>query len=265
MSGIWIQTPSPFLVQTQIGGATVGIRWYGLAYVLGFILAWLYFRKAMRDGTVKGLTPEALEQLTYALIGGVVIGGRLGFVLQHPRTLLVDPLFAIRVWEGGMAFFGGLLGVVLAVWWVARRNGLSIPEMLDIVPLPAALGLAVGRIANFVNGELVGMPTDGTWGVVFTNVDRVPRHPSQLYESASHFVLFLIILAVWKWAPRWWQARRGRLFDLFICGYGFLRLITDFWRSDETYLGPLSTGQWASLILGLIGLAMMLRPAPKKT
>jgi phosphatidylglycerol:prolipoprotein diacylglycerol transferase len=185
---------SPYVISFPVGGHVLGVRWYGLAYVFGFLLAFWYFRDAQRKGTIPGLTPEALENLMGAVVLGVLVGGRLGFVVQHPGDLVSDPMMVFRVWEGGMAFFGGLAGVGLAILLVARRYGLRVLALTDVAVFPAALGLAVGRIANFVNAELVGRPTGGPWGVVFPTVDNLPRHPSQLYESASHFLLFAILV-----------------------------------------------------------------------
>jgi phosphatidylglycerol:prolipoprotein diacylglycerol transferase len=258
MNLVYTHHLSPWVFNLQVAGHTFGVRWYGLSYVFGFILAFWYFRRAQRDGKIPGLTDEALEHLGLAIVLGVFVGGRLGFVLQSPGELIADPLFAFRVWEGGMAFFGGLIGVVLALFLVARRYGLNVLALTDVATFPAALGLAVGRIANFVNGELVGRPTNGRWGVVFPNVDDLPRHPSQLYESASHFLLFGILVLVSRLWPGWVAGRRGRLSALFLTLYGLFRFATDFYRADDTFLGPFSTGQWASLLAFLVGAAWLL-------
>lgn len=258
MNPIITHNLSPWVFVLKIAGHSVGVRWYGLAYLLGFAFAWIALHRAWRAGRIPGLTEDALEQLGLAVVLGVFLGGRLGFVLQFPREILSDPLFVFRVWEGGMAFFGGLLGVVLAVWIVSRRHGLHFLDVTDVGAAPAALGLAFGRIANFINAELVGRPTNGRWGVVFPTVDQAPRHPSQLYESASHFLLFaLLVLAAWRYPA--WAARRGRLSALFLAGYGLLRVLTDFFRADDLYLGPLSAGQWASLAAGAVGLVWLIR------
>lgn len=255
----WLYTHdlSPFAFSVEVAGRTVGLRWYGLAYVLGFLLAFWYFRRAQRNGTIPGLTDEALEHLSLAIVLGVFLGGRLGFVLQSPRDLLAAPALVFRVWEGGMAFFGGLLGVVLAIFIVAQRHGLSMLALTDVGAFPAALGLAVGRIANFINGELVGRPTGSDWGVIFPAVDALPRHPSQLYESASHFLLFGILVLAVRLRPAWARGRSGRISALFLCGYGLLRVLTDFYRADDVYFGALSAGQWVSLATFAVGLAWL--------
>ena len=248
----WTDTLSPFLVQWHLFGHPIGIRWYGLNYVFSFFLVYLYFRGAARRGRVPGLDEPAVDALTYAIAIGIVAGGRLAFVLQHLDRLATDPLFPFKLTEGGMTFFGGLIGVLLAIFWAGRRYGMGFLALADVATFPAALGLALGRITNFVNGELAGRPTHGDWGVIFPQVDMQPRHPSQLYESASHFLLFGALVLANR--SRWAQARVGRLSYLFLTLYGVLRFGTDFYRADDTYWGPFSSGQWGSLIVGLIGL-----------
>lgn len=156
-----------------------------------------------------------------------------------------------------MAFFGGLAGVLLALRLTARRFRAPFLALTDLAVFPAALGLAFGRIANFFNGELVGRPTGGSWGVVFPQVDKVPRFPSQLYESVSHFLLFGILVFTSRSCRAWTAVRSGRLSALFLTLYGFFRFLTDFYRADDTYWRPLSDGQWISLLTGLSGLAAL--------
>ena len=257
---------SPFVFPPwHLFGHTVGIRWYGLNYVFSFLVVYLYFRGAARRGRVPGLDLAAVDALTYAIAIGIVGGGRLGYVVQHLDRLRADPLFVLRLTEGGMTFFGGLLGVLLAIFWAGRRYRMGFLALSDIATFPAAIGLALGRITNFINGELAGKPTGGDWGVRFPNVDMVPRHPSQLYESASHFLLFGVLVLANRMA--WTRARVGRLSYLFLTIYGVLRFGTDFYRADDTYWGPFSTGQWASLVVGLagvIGLALLQSHRPTR-
>ncbi len=265
-SFLWVHNLSPFLFHAHIFGQTVGIRWYGLAYVLGLFAAFFAFQYAARRGFLAGLNSEAQGQMMVAVTAGVLGGGRLGYVLQHPGRLLADPLFALRVWEGGMAFFGGLVGVILALAWTARRYGLSFWTLVDVAAFPAAFGLGVGRIANFVNGELWGRPTGGNWGVIFPRADSLPRHPSQLYEAASHFLLLGILVWLLRRRPQTVQQRPGVFAALFLALYGGLRFLTDFYRADDTYFGPFSSGQWASLLVAAIGVGLLfkLALAPKE-
>ena len=259
---IYAHNLSPFIIHTQLWGQTIGLRWYGLVYVLGLFAAFYSFRYASRRGFLPGLDTEAQQQMIFAVAAGVVGGGRLGYVLQHPARLLSDPLFFFRIWESGMAFFGGLIGVIVALAWVARRFGLSFWTLADVATFAAALGLGIGRIANFINGELWGRPTDGDWGVIFPKVDYLPRHPSQLYEAASHFLLLGGLVWLWRRHPHAMQQRPGLLAAIFLALYGGLRFLTDFYRADDTFFGPFSSGQWASLIVAAIGLSLLARPRP---
>ena len=242
---------SPFVFHFKLGGHDVGLRWYGLAYVLGFVFASLAFRRAIRQGMLPGATAGTQDRLMTAIIVGVLVGGRMGFVLQNLGSWARDPFFPLKVYEGGMAFFGGLLGVILGLAWVARKEKLAFWSLTDVATMPAMLGLAFGRIANFVNAELWGRPTGGSWGVIYPKVDRLPRHPSELYESASHFAAFGILVLLSRR-----EAIPGKLSAWFLILYGTFRFLTDFLR-DEPLVGPLNTGQYASLVVALIGVVLL--------
>lgn len=254
---VYVHNLSPFVFQTQLFGQAVGVRWYGLAYVLGLWMAFFAFQKAERRGLLPGLSQEAQSRMIVAVFIGVLGGGRLGYVLQHPARMLSDPLFFFRIWDGGMAFFGGLAGVILALIWTARRYSLAFWSLADVAAFPAAFGLGVGRIANFVNAELWGRPTASTWGVVFPRVDALPRHPSQLYEAASHFLLLGVLLWLLRCRPTAIRERPGVFAALFMALYGVLRFLTDFYRDDDLYFGPWSSGQWASLLVAAIGVVLL--------
>lgn len=264
MSPIWTHHLSPFIFSFGWNGHRVGLRWYGLAYVLGFTLGTIVLRRAALRGEIENLNEQALERMVGVLILGVIVGGRLGFVAQNIPAWRADPLFPLKTWGGGMAFFGGLAGVLLAVVWAVRRYRLHFWQVTDALTFPSALGLGFGRLANFVNGELVGAPTNGKWGVVFPKVDALPRHPSQLYEAASHFALWGLLLFLSHRHRAWAYGRAGRLSLVFLSFYGFARFLTDFFRADDTYFGPLSSGQWASLALGFIGLFLIWRATGTK-
>ena len=256
---------SPFVFQAHLFGQAVGVRWYGLAYVLGLWMAFFAFGRAARHGLLPGLSQEAQSRMIVAVSIAVLGGGRLGYVLQHPARLASDPLFFFRVWEGGMAFFGGLAGVILALAWTARRFGLPFWSLADVAAFPAAFGLGVGRVANFINAELWGRPTASTWGVVFPRVDGLPRHPSQLYEAASHFLLLGVLLWLLSRRPTAIRERPGLFAALFMALYGALRFLTDFYRADDLYLGPWSSGQWASLVVAAIGVCLLRFHSPGKS
>lgn len=249
---VFVNELSPFLV--RVPGTEIGIRWYGLAYVLGFVLTYFTLRNAVRAGRVPGMGEKQIEPLMYALMAGVIVGGRLGYVVQNLDDLAKDPLFVFKFNQGGMAFFGGLAGVVLAIVWFCRWSGLKFGFLGDVVTVPTAISLGIGRIANFINGELWGIPTGAEWGVVYPRSPgpQVPRHPSELYEMASHFALAgLLVLAYRVPGVR---ARRGMLSCVFVAGYGFFRFFTEIFRETSDYWGPITNGQGASLIILLIGL-----------
>jgi len=250
---VFVDQLSPFVfgLHAQLRGRELGIRWYGMAYLLGFLLMYLFYRRAAADGDVQGFVVDDVDNLAIRIVLGVMVGGRLGFVIQQPGRLLHDPLFLISIWEGGMAYFGGLTGVLIAVWSFARSRKISFLALTDVLAPVAALSLGIGRIANFINGELYGRPTGGDWGVVFPRGGSVPRHPSQLYESASHFLLFAVLMLL---ARRWrGKFSPGAISWTYLIGYGLLRAITDYWRDDDVYWGPLSDGQWFSLGIAVAG------------
>ena len=240
-----------FIWHTNFNGSDLGIRWYGAAYLLGFVLVYLFYRAAALRHDIPGFEIADVDSLTIRVIAGVMLGGRLGFVLQHPVKLLHDPLFIFRIWEGGMAYFGGLAGVILAEWSFARMKHISILAFTDIMSVVAALGLGIGRIANFVNGELYGTLTHSDWGVIFQGGGPQPRHPSQLYECASHLLLFAILFYL---AKRWrGRVRPGAISFLYLILYGVFRFFTDFYRQDDVYWMGISDGQWVSLAIAAGG------------
>jgi phosphatidylglycerol:prolipoprotein diacylglycerol transferase len=245
---IWTHNLSPYIFQLPNG---FGLRWYGLAYVIGFVFAFFALKRAVEVGGIPGLTQQKLESLLFWIILGVVGGGRLGYVLQYPEKLLADPLLFFRFNEGGMAFFGGLGGVVLALIFFGRKSSISFNELADQLTIPAALSLALGRIANFMNGELWGKPTDGTWGVIFPQADSLPRHPSQIYDMVSHFLLALLLWGISKTS---WGKKPSSLWITFVLGYGAFRFVTEAFRDETRPVGPLVAGQVASLVIIAIGL-----------
>jgi len=261
---IWTHNLSPYIFKVHLFGSDVGPRWYGLAYVLGFILGFQTLKKAIRAGKLGQLKENDLEGLMMWLIAGVVLGGRLGYCLQNIPLWLKDPLYFFKFNQGGMAFFGGLGGVILVLLIYSKRKKISFATLGDVVTVPGALGLGIGRIANFINGELWGIPTNASWGVIFPDAhDEIPRHPSTVYEMITHFALagFLV------WAGRQaWSSRKGVLSALFVTIYGLLRVITEPFRQADTYVGPLTNGQVASLIIALAGgfalFAILRKPAP---
>lgn len=242
----------PHIDPIIIAVGPLAIRWYGLMYLLGFAAGWLLARKrALRPGST--WTPTDVDDLIFFAALGVIIGGRLGWVLFYGlEEVLAHPSRIIRVWEGGMSFHGGLIGVMVAVAVFAKRRGRRVADVFDFTaPLPA-LGLFFGRIGNFINGELWGKPTDVPWAFV---VNGVPLHPSQLYEAVLEgLVLFSIV---------WWFTRKPRPrlapSGLFLACYGAFRFLVEFVRvPDENrgylLLGWVTEGQLLSLPMIALGL-----------
>jgi len=252
-----IHTPDPFLIQFT---ETVGIRYYGLAYVLGFIIAmtllWAYGRRGRSP-----FGPAAQSDLMFASVLGVFVGGRLGFFLFYsPATILHDPVQIIRVWDGGMASHGGFIGVFLGLWWAAHKHKISIFTTGDIVVTLAPTGLMLGRLANYMNGELWGRVIENhvAWAVVFpTSGSNLPRHPSQLYEAALEGLLLLFYTQWRLWRTPAVAQRPGRLAGEFLLGYAIARVICEQFREHDLGIEPflgLNRGAWLSLGLALAGI-----------
>ncbi|PAV26021.1 prolipoprotein diacylglyceryl transferase [Tamilnaduibacter salinus] len=235
------------------------IHWYGLTYLVGFLSAWFLGRlRARKPGSP--LNEEQIGDLIFYAALGVILGGRFGYVVFYNFELfLADPLWLFRIWEGGMAFHGGLLGVLIAMAWFARRIGRSFFQVTDFVAPLVPIGLGAGRIGNFINGELWGKPTDVAWGMVFPKApDALVRHPSQLYQFAMEGVLLFAVL--------WWFSARPRprmaVSGLFLALYGVFRIVAEFFRQPDAQLGYLAfewvtMGQVLSLPMVLAGAAMM--------
>ena len=246
------------------------IRWYALAYILGLLLGWRYM-VSLTARQPQPATREQIDDLFVWVVLGVIIGGRLGHVIFYePSQYLDDPLKILRVWEGGMAFHGGLLGVTAAMILFARANKISPFTISDLVSAAAPIGLFFGRLANYNNGELWGRPTEQPWGIIFPHplAGDSPRHPSQLYEAALEGLLLFLVL---RFAClRGALARRGLITGMFVVGYGVTRFIVEFWREPDAnlvYFGWLTQGQVLCIPMmvvgaGFIAYAMRRPPTP---
>ncbi|HLS85128.1 MAG TPA: prolipoprotein diacylglyceryl transferase [Burkholderiales bacterium] len=238
----------------------LAVRWYGLMYLLGFAAAWWLGTRRIARGAAPVSRAQFDDMIFYALLG-VILGGRLGYVLFYkPAQYLADPLKIFAIWEGGMSFHGGLLGVMLAMWVLARRQNVDYLRLMDFVAPLCPLGLAAGRLANFINGELWGRVTDLPWGMVFRGAGDAPRHPSQLYQFALEGLALFVILWWYSSKPR----ARGRVSGLFLAGYGAFRFIAEFAREPDAFLGflalGLTMGQWLSLPMLAAGLLLLAWP-----
>ncbi len=257
----------------------LAIRWYALSYIVAFVLFIALGRYRIKAGNTL-FTKETLDDLLTWGVLGVIIGGRLGYVLFYqPGVYLAQPLNILKVWEGGMSFHGGFLGVLVAMWLFAKRRGLGFWQVMDFVAPLVPLGLASGRLGNFINGELWGRITDPQkfWAMGFPQAayddaqmaaanpqwqqwlaeySALPRHPSQLYQFALEGIVLFVIVWLFSKKPR----PTGQVSMVFLAGYGIFRFIAEFARQPDDFLGLLglgfSMGQWLSLpmiILGVIG------------
>jgi len=243
-------------VALQLG--PLAFRWYGLTYLLGFSLIWLLGRYRIQQQPVGEIKFNDLDDVLFYGMLGTIVGGRLGYVLFYKLEDYISvPWKAFYVWEGGMSFHGGFLGVVIAMALLAIHKQKDWMRVTDFIAPLVPLGLAAGRMGNFINGELWGRPTDVAWAMVFPSVDALPRHPSQLYQFALEGVLLFAVL--------WWLTRRplarGVASAAFLIGYGSLRFIVEYTREPDWFLGLLafgwSMGQWLSLPMVLAGAAML--------
>jgi phosphatidylglycerol---prolipoprotein diacylglyceryl transferase len=225
------------------------IRWYALAYIAGLIAAWFIARKLVRLDAAWGNRarpkPDDFDDLIVWCALGVVLGGRLAHVLFYDLArYTADPVQILVIWRGGMSFHGGLIGAITAMALFARRKGLPALAFFDVAALVAPIGVFLGRIANFINGELFGRATDGSWGIVFPGGGPVPRHPSQLYEAASEGLLLLAL--VWLVFAISRFHRPGLLAGVFGLGYAIARIGSEFAREPDRQLGFL-LGNWGTM------------------
>lgn len=290
-----IQFPdlSPDIFSISIAGFEFALRWYALAYIVGIVIAWRLAvtalkRPALWPDQTPPMRPEQVEDLLTWIILGVILGGRLGYVLFYqPGVYLSDPLQILRVWEGGMAFHGGLVGVIVASWIYAARHIIPRLNMADLVAHTVAPGLLLGRLANFVNAELWGRPTDLPWGVAFPGhsaqncgqalAELCARHPSQLYEALMEGLLLGAIL-LWMAYRRGAFHKPGLILGLFLSIYGVARFLVEFVRQPDAQFvstgNPLglawqidgfgiTQGQMLSLPMIVLGLIFILRAQSK--
>jgi phosphatidylglycerol:prolipoprotein diacylglycerol transferase len=276
----------PEVFSISLGGFDFALRWYALAYIAGIVIGWRIIVAAVKRPALwphdrAPMTPAQVEEfLTWAVLG-IIAGGRLGYTLFYqPGYYLSHPLEILYVWQGGMSFHGGFLGIVAAGLWFCRRNGIPVLQMSDALAMAAPAGIMLGRLANFVNAELWGRPTSLPWGVIFPGeraqdcpgvVGPCARHPSQLYEAGLEGLL-LGALLLWLAFGRGWLRRPGAITGLFLAGYAAARMFVELFRvADAQYITPdnplghvvqfgaagLSMGQLLSLPMLLAGLLLL--------
>ncbi len=261
-------------VLLQVG--PVAIRWYALSYIAGILLGWVYARRIVTNDALWGpggspISKRRIDDFVVFATLGIIIGGRLGYVFIYDFQHFVDqPLTIFALWEGGMSFHGALIGTVVAMALFARYTKIPVWSLVDVIAAVTPIGLFLGRIANFINGELYGRVSDVPWAMVFPNGGPEPRHPSQLYESALEgFVLFWIL---WFLAYRFKMLRRpGFLSGAFIAGYGAARTFVEFFRQPDIQMGTngfispgITMGMLLSVPMFILGVGIMIWAARRK-
>lgn len=281
---------SPEIFRLDLGNFSFALRWYALAYIAGFLGGWwiiqrLMARPVLWPGAVAPIAPARVESLLTYVILGVILGGRLGYVLFYQAGYyLAHPAEILRVWEGGMSFHGGFVGVVLAGLLFCRRHGVPALQLADAMALVAPIGIGLGRVANFINAELWGKPTLVPWGVIFPGpqaqacpwdwpVALCARHPTQLYEAALEGLVLFAVLAYLVWRKGWLHSP-GAVTGVFLAGYGLARFTVEIWRQADAQfitpdnplghvlaLGPVgvSMGQVLSLPMIVVGLVLIVQ------
>lgn len=225
----------------------IDVRWYALAYIAAFVVGYVMLRRfTSRPDSVLKMSKQNLDDLLTAVVFGVIIGGRLGYVLFYNLSyFLSHPLEIFALWHGGMSFHGGLLGVIVATLLFARRHKINALSVLDLMAVVAPLGLFFGRIANFINHEVMGRPTDVPWGVVFAGDTLIPRHPSPLYEAATEgLVLFVIMYILYRHTRL--QSKPGALGGIMCMGYAVFRIFCEQFRAPDAQIGFL-VGDWLTM------------------
>jgi phosphatidylglycerol:prolipoprotein diacylglycerol transferase len=267
----FLAIPFPAIDPVLVHLGPFAIRWYALAYIVGIICGWLLLRRLVQRPGWAVDVPTIDDVILYVTLG-IILGGRIGYVLfYNSGWYFSHPLDALQVWRGGLSFHGGLIGVIVALALFARTRKVPLLELGDLGAAVAPIGLFFGRIANFINGELWGRPTDVPWAMVFPGAGPLPRHPSQLYEAFLEGVVLFVIVQLLAWRPRR-PEQRGRIAGVFLIGYAIARITCEFFREPDAQLGFLlggiTMGQLLSLpmlLAGVLLLARSYRPARMAT
>ena len=258
--------PFPGIDPVIVSIGPLAIHWYGIGYVVGILFAWWYAKRLVSTPhlwTEPPMKPEDIDDfLVWAAIG-VVLGGRLGYVLFYDfARYLANPLDALAVWQGGMSFHGGFLGTTLAMILFARSRGLRVWTMFDVIAAGTPVGLGLVRVANFINSELWGRPTDVPWAFEFPTGGPLPRHPSQLYEAGLEGILLFVVLFVLM-SKESVRRRHGLVTGVFLAGYALARIFVEFFREPDSFLGFIAAGttmgQWLSLPMLIAGAYLIWR------
>ena len=222
------------------------IRWYSLSYIFGILLGWFYCKNFLiKDKNISALFDDLI---TYLIIG-IILGGRLGYVIFYQTLIFLnDPFYIFYIWQGGMSFHGGLIGIITSTYFFSKIKNISFFYLSDLITLVAPIGLFFGRIANFINGEVMGKPTNGNWGVVVTEIDNVRRHPSQLYECILEGIILFILLNLIFFKKNY---KIGTTSFAFLFFYGIFRFISEIFREPDTHLGYIIGSYSMGMLLSL--------------
>ena len=265
--------PFPAINPVLISIGPFAVRWYALAYIVGIIGGWFYARKIIASDKLWGgrapFSVTDFDDFVLWITLGIILGGRIGYVLfYNPQHFAANPIEIFQLWNGGMSFHGGVIGCVLAIVLFARWRHIPILSLGDVTAAVAPIGLLLGRLANFINGELWGRAADVPWAMVFPHAGPVPRHPSQLYEAALEGVVLFLVLALLVRSGA--LKRPGFITGVFAIGYGVARIICELFREPDAQLGFLWGGLTMGMVLciplilaGIVVLAVTFRRAPK--
>ncbi len=227
----------------------VEIRYYSLAYIFGIILSYIILKKFVKEERITNLNQKGLDDLMFFIVLGLILGARLFYFLFYDLSLLIaNPLELFMLWHGGMSFHGGFVGVIAAIYIFSRKNKVNFYEMVDLLVIPGALALFIGRIMNFVNGELIGTKSNLPFCIKYNGVEGC-RHPSQIYESLKNLFIFFVLYYLYVKK----KLKNGLIFWYFVFLYGTLRFLTNFLRDDPKFLG-ISMGQYLSLVMVVISI-----------
>ncbi len=256
MVGLAYPNISPVLLHLGI----FDIRWYSLAYLAGIVIAWVLIYKNIKKYHLP-ITRKALDDLIFNMTLGIILGGRIFYVLFYNFDMFAkNPLEIFAIWHGGMSFHGGLVGVILGIFYSARKMKYPFLGLSDLAALYAPIGLFFGRLANFINDELWGRVTDVPWSVRFPNGGYLPRHPSQIYEALLEGILLFTLLNI-LWRYEWVRKTKGFVSGMFLAGYGLSRIVVEFFREPDKQLGfilkDMTMGQMLSLPVLIAGLLMI--------
>lgn len=238
--------------------ASLPVHWYGLMYLIGFLIGWALLALRLRESPHPKMTQSQLSDFLFYAALGAIVGGRLGYVLFYDWSYFIaHPIFIFQTWKGGMSFHGGLIGVITALFIYARKHKQSLLELTDLIAPVVPIGLGAGRIGNFINGELWGRVSDAPWAMIFPNAGPLARHPSQLYEFLLEGIILFLILWIFSSRPQ----PKGAVSGLFLLIYGLFRLIVEFFREPDAQIGYVlrwfTEGQLLSLPMILLGAILL--------